>query len=387
MNLSDQSFQAMPAPGIVFGVGSAGQLAMQIQMLGKSNAFIVTDKGLVAAGVVDQITEGLKSAGIEYVVFDGVEPNPTSTNVDAGAELLRTVKDAVVVSLGGGSSMDAAKAIALQAPNGGTSSDFQFGCQPETPANDIITVPTTSGTGSETNMWAMITNPETHRKMYVAHPSTLAKLCILDPALTVGAPAKVTACCGMDVLTHAVEAYTALNASPYSDGQALQAIEITGKWLRTVFADGTDIEARAQMQMASHLAAVAFNSAGLGICHALGHPLSARYGAAHGQTLATMLPLIMDFNMDVVEARYAKVAFALGAGDLSKSDAENAAAAVQAVIQLRNDVGTDMTITQLGADKAAIAQLTEDAMVELVLMTTPKPPAPENITALYEAAL
>ncbi len=387
MSLSDRSFESLPPPRLIFGVGTSAKLATQIQMLGKSNALIVTDEGLVAAGIIDTITENLKSAGIEYLVFDGVQPNPTSTNVDAGAETLRKVKDAVVVAVGGGSSMDAAKAIALAGPNGGSAGDYQFGCQPEQPANDIITIPTTSGTGSETNMWGMITNPETHRKMYIAHPSVLAKVCILDPQLTVGAPQKVTAACGMDVLTHAIEAFTAMGATPYTDGQALQAIELVGQWLRKVYADGTDIEARAQMQMASHLAAIAFNTAGLGICHAVGHPLSARYGAAHGQTLATMLPLIMDFNMDVVEARYAKVAFALGAGDVAKSDAANAAAAVEAVIQLRNDVGTDMTITQLGANKDAISQLTEDAMMELVMMTTPKPPAPENVQELYEAAL
>lgn len=387
MNLSDRTFEGNPGPRMVFGVGVAGQLAMQIQMLGKSNALIVTDKGVAAAGIVDQVAAGLKSGGIEYLVFDGVQPNPTMANVQAGAEMLRSVKDAVVVPLGGGSSMDAAKAIALVGPNGGSPADFQFGCQPEQPANPIVAVPTTSGTGSETNMWAMITNEDMGRKMYVAHPSATAQLCILDPALCVGMPPHVTAACGMDVLTHAIEGFTAMGATAYTDGQALQAIAIVAAWLPKAFDDGSDIEARAQMHLASHLAAIAFNTAGLGIAHGMGHPMSARFGLAHGQTLATVLPTIMEFNTDAVEAKYAQVALAMGAGSYGASDAANAKAAIQAVIDLRARVGCDKTLTDLGISSDAIPQLTEDVGMELIMMTTPKPAMAEQIAELYEAVL
>lgn len=387
MPLSEQSFQIMPLPTIVFGVGAVAQAGMQVQTLGRQNALIVTDKGVVGAGLVDKVREALTGAGVESLVFDGVEANPTDNNVDQGAEMLREVKDAVVMAVGGGSSMDAAKAIALQGPNGGTIHDFPYGCQPETPANPVISIPTTAGTGSETNMFGLITDSNVHRKMYVAHPSACAKITILDPALTVGLPKKVTATCGMDVLTHAIEAYTAQNTQPYAEGIALRTIEMVAQWLPTAYADGANMEARSQMILASHMAGIAFSTCGLGVCHAMGHPLSARLGAAHGQTLATMLPHAMTFNMDACEEKYARVAFAMGVGDRAKSQGENAAEAVEAVKRIRAQVETDLSVSDLGGNAELIPTLVDDAMNDMIIMTTPKFPMPENIQEMYQAAL
>jgi alcohol dehydrogenase class IV len=201
-------------------------------------------------------------------------------------------------------------------------------------------------------------------------------LTFLDPELGLGVPAGVTATCGMDVLTHAIEAFTTSRSNPYSDALALGAIALAARFLPVAFQDGKDLEARSQMLLASHLAGLAFTSSGLGICHAMGHPLSARLGVAHGQTLATLLPHVMRFNLEVCRERYAKVARAMEADD-----------AIAAVERLRALVGTDRGARELGVTQELIPTLVEDAFADVLMFATPRMPQPADVTALYEEAL
>lgn len=383
--LSESRLDLRPLPRIVFGAGSAGTLAKEVTALGGRHAVVVTDKGLVNAGVIAPIVERLDGAGITTTVFDGVEPNPTTENVLAGGEAARGHEDPVIIAIGGGSSLDAAKAIGLSASNPGPAESLTVGNTVANPSPPIIAVPTTAGTGSENNMFSLITGGG--RKLYIAHASTLPRLSVLDPTLTLGLPKVPTATCGMDVLTHAMEALVARRGSPYSDGVALEAIRMVAQNLPTAFAQGTDLEARSQLLLASNMASIAFGYAGLGACHGAGHPLSARYGLAHGQTLATLLPAVMELNMDVSEAKYARAAFALGVGELGRSDADNARAAVGAVRELRAKVETDKTLTQLGVPEDGIDQLVQDAMADFVTAGNPKRVTPEDMAALYRSAL
>jgi alcohol dehydrogenase len=285
--LSEKSFEIQPTTRTSFGAGVVSKLAKRARQLRKSRALIITDAGIVRAGLAARVAGLLGAEGIETTVFDAVSANPDVACVERGAGALRALADAVVIALGGGSSLDAAKAIALVGPNAGGPRDFTFGCRPERPGQPVIALPTTAGTGSETNMFGVITDPELGRKILIAHPSVQPVATFLDPELGLGAPREVTASCGMDVLTHAIEALTSNRRNPYSEALALRAIAISGAYLPRAFDAGSDLEARAQMLLASHLAGLAFSSSGLGICHAMGHPLSARFGAAHGQTLAT----------------------------------------------------------------------------------------------------
>ncbi len=385
--LASSQFAIQPLPQLVFANGSAAQLPLHAQRLGSRSVLIVTDPGVVAAGLVTPCEEGLAKAGIGVRTFAGVEANPTDRNVADGAAILRELDEAIVVALGGGSAMDAAKAIALLAPNDGPLSGILFGQQPPRPGHSIIAVPTTAGTGSETNMFAVITDTALGRKLYVAHPSVQPRLTLLDPSLTLGLPKYPTATCGMDVLTHAIEAFTARGATPYSDAVAIGAIRMVATHLPRAYDDGSDLEARSQMLLASNMAAIAFNVAGLGACHALGHPLSARLHAAHGQTLSTMLPHVMAENADVCEAKYARVAEALGAARGSASEAAAARSAIDAVHALRARVGVEKSIRELGGAPELIPQLVADAMADMILGTNPKPLSEDRVTRLYEMAM
>ncbi|MEM7098627.1 MAG: iron-containing alcohol dehydrogenase [Pseudomonadota bacterium] len=378
--LSEENFVVRPLPTIVFNRGASQNLNNQIQSLGKSAALIVTDKNLAASGVLDPLLEALKAANLNVDVFDGVEPNPTDLNVEAGAEKLRELGDACVVPIGGGSSMDCGKSIALLAANGGTVEELQ-GTNPSNATAPVIAVPTTAGTGSETNSACVITNTRLGRKTYVIHPSITPAFAVLDPDLTVGLPTYPTATCGYDVLTHAVEAFVSLGASNYSDTIALEAISKVAGNLRRVVEDGSDIEARSQMLLGSAMAAIAFNVSGLGSVHGTGHAISARLNAAHGQTLATMLPHVMEYNMPQREEKYAEVARVL-----APSGPATGTGAIDAAIQLRADIGIDKSIRDLGGSDELLPVLIEDAVADPVNLTNPRPVDPDALEGLYRAA-
>ena len=378
--LSNENFIARPLPTIAFSRGASQLLNNHIQLLGRSAALIVTDKNLAASGVLEPVLDALRAANLRVEVFDGVEPNPTDLNVEAGAEKLRALGDACVVPIGGGSSMDCGKSIALLAANGGTVEDLQAS-EPADAQAPIIAVPTTAGTGSETNNACVITNTRLGRKTYVIHPSITPAFAVLDPDLTVGLPTYPTATCGFDVLTHAVEAFVSIGANAYSDAIALEAVSKVAENLRRVVADGNDIEARSQMLLGSAMAAMAFNVSGLGSVHGTGHALSARLNAAHGQTLATMMPHIMEYNMPQRSEKYAQVARLL-----APSGPATGAGAIDAVLQLRSDIGIERSIKALGADDDLLAVLIEDAVADPVNFTNPRPVDAQALEKLYQAA-
>ena len=378
--LSNENFIARPLPTIAFSRGASQLLNNHIQSLGRSAALIVTDKNLAASGVLEPVLDALRAANLRVEVFDGVEPNPTDLNVEAGAEKLRALGDACVVPIGGGSSMDCGKSIALLAANGGTVEDLQAS-EPADAQAPFIAVPTTAGTGSETNNACVITNTRLGRKTYVIHPSITPAFAVLDPDLTVGLPTYPTATCGFDVLTHAVEAFVSIGANAYSDAIALEAVSKVAENLRRVVADGNDIEARSQMLLGSAMAAMAFNVSGLGSVHGTGHALSARLNAAHGQTLATMMPHIMEYNMPQRSEKYAQVARLL-----APSGPATGAGAIDAVLQLRSDIGIERSIKALGADDDLLAVLIEDAVADPVNFTNPRPVDAQALEKLYQAA-
>ena len=405
MDPAVSTFGLEPMSSTVSGPNVAVTLAQYVSPHG-TRALIITDAGVNGAGIVKPITDALTTAGMKWQVFDQVSPNPTDMNVVAGVAAINKfgLDGTVVVLIGGGSVMDCGKYIALAAPNGVDTLGLAFA--PDLDANDridfstlapkasaskpglpTIAIPTTSGTASETNGGGLVTdtqtNPANHRKLTFSNPSVRPRTILLDPTLTVGMPSKGTAACGMDVLTHAIEAYTSLQSNPYADGLALHAIRLVAKYLPTAVTNGTDLEARAQMQLASHLAGRAFSSGPLlGLVHATGHPISGQLHQAHGQTLATMLPHVMRFNRDAagIAERYANVGQALG----SELDPE---AAIAAVEKLSKTVGTNRKLSELGATSDSIAALTQDALRDLIILNTPRYPTRGEVHELYAKAL
>ena len=258
---------------------------------------LVTDAALAATPVVAAATAALAAEGLPAAVFAGVHPNPTTEDMAAGAEAAAALAAgdtaATVVAVGGGSVIDAAKGIALAAVNPQRGRALDYRGTFARAALPLVAVPTTAGTGAETNAFGVVTDPRAGRKFYVGHASTLPAAAILDPDLTLGLPPAGTAATGMDALTHALESYLSRRANPWSDGIALQVIRMVSAHLPRAVADGADREARSQMLLAAHLAGAAMASTGLGVCHAIGHSLGGRFGIAHGVALTVVLPQVL----------------------------------------------------------------------------------------------
>ncbi len=299
-----------------FGTGSIARLPALIAEAGGRSALVVTDAALAGTGVIRAVTELLSAADVPATVFSSVQPNPTTADLAAGAAAAAGLLDTapVVVAVGGGSPIDAAKGIALAAVNSQRGRDLDYRSDFAVPALPLLAVPTTAGTGAETNAFGVVTDEREHRKFYVGHASTMPAAAILDADLTIGLPPGPTAATGMDALTHAVESYLSVRANPWSAGIALQVVRMVGEFLPRAVADGSDAEARGQMLLAAHMAGIAMASTGLGACHAIGHALGGRFNLPHGVALTMVLPQVLSFSRSVSVDRLAELAFALGAG-------------------------------------------------------------------------
>jgi alcohol dehydrogenase len=377
--LNDRELDISFSGRTIFGARSiyrAGEIAASLKA---TRAFLVTDPGVAANGISGLVVDALEESGIDTTVFDAVTPNPTVSDVESGAAILRELGsgDTVVVGVGGGSAMDAAKCIALQATNGGSATDLDFRNEPEHDGLTVIAVPTTAGTGAETNGFGVVTDPLAGRKFYAGHDSVKPAAAILDPELTTGLPPGATAATGVDALVHALESLMSSSANPYADGLALQVIRMVHDWLPAAVEDGNDLEARSQMLLAAHLAGLAFASGtGLGLCHALAHPLGARVEAVHGLALGAVLPGVLRFNLATSADKLALVARSLGVGDASAGERESAEAAIQALEALVTGVLDDISIPLPNE---------RDALDGLVLANTPRQPSAAEVEELLSA--
>jgi alcohol dehydrogenase len=376
-----------PLPLTHFGLGAIDGVAVAVRGTGSDTAVIVTDQNLAGTALVTSVADVLAAGGIAVTVFSEVHPNPTTGDVAAGADAVAAAGGRpAVVAVGGGSPIDAAKGIVVAAVNPERGRDLDYRRTFAHPALPLVAVPTTAGTGTETNPFGVVTDPVARRKFYVGADTALPAAAILDPELTVGLPAAATAATGMDALVHALESGMSTRANPWSEGLARQAIRMISAYLPRAVADGTDLEARSQLLLASHLAGVAFASTGLGICHAIGHSLGARFDIAHGVALTLVLPQVLRFNAPVCAERLADAAFAFGAGDTGKSAGWNAAAAIDAITGLAGAVGLTGRLPDFGVTAADFPQICADALDDEVLVNTPRMPTAADITAMLHAA-
>ena len=380
-----------PLPAAHFGAGTIGTLPAIVRSTGGQAAALITDAALAGTPVVAAAMAALAADGLDAPVFTGVHPNPTTGDIAAGAEVVAALATGgipvTVVAVGGGSVIDAAKGIALAAVNPERGRALDYHGTFARPALPLVAVPTTAGTGAETNAFGVVTDVQAGRKFYVGHTSTLPAAAILDPDLTLGLPPAGTAATGMDALTHALESYLSRRANPWADGIALQVMRMVSAYLPRAVADGADREARSQMLLAAHLAGAAMASTGLGVCHAIGHSLGSRFGIPHGAALSVVLPQVLGFNLATCEDRLADVAFAMGVGDTGAGQAANAEAGVHAVTALRDRVGMTGTLAAFGIGARDYAQISADALDDEVLDNTPRMPDAADIAAILAAAL
>jgi len=387
--LADRRFEMTLRNRVLFGVGEIGRLPEAVAAAGGSRVFVVTDPGVRRAGIVEPVLDALGAAGMPTAIFDGIEPNPAAATVERGAASLRDFgpAGAVVVAMGGGSAMDAAKAIDLRAVNDRPVWELEYDGADLTPGIPIVAVPTTAGTGSEAHSFAVITHEEIGRKDYVGHPSLLPVTTVLDPGLIVGLPPAVTAATGIDAMTHSLESLLSANSNPFAEAMALGVIRTVGRWLRRAVADGTDLEARSQMLMASHLAGVGQASGtGVGLVHALGHSIGTRGKVAHGTALAAVLPEVLRFYLGTRDRELALVGIALGVASAAETESTAAGAAIGAIDKLLRDLDQRRSLRDLGlADESSIAQLTGDTIDDAAIRNSPRLPTAPEARAILEA--
>ncbi|MBA3042768.1 MAG: iron-containing alcohol dehydrogenase [Alphaproteobacteria bacterium] len=341
-----------------FGNGRIREIGAAVRALGASSPLVVTDAGLKDLFPVQRALEALREAGLQPGLFFNVKPNPTGRNVADGVEVLRSGGHDLVVAIGGGSALDAAKAIALMSSQTISMWDLEdigdnWKRVDTSRLVPVIAVPTTAGTGSELGRSSVITQDEEHRKVIVFHPRMMPNIVIMDPELTAGLPAHITAATGMDALSHALEALSSPTFHPMAEGIALNALQLIKTWLPVAVAEGQNLEARGQMLVASGMGCVALQK-GLGAIHALAHPLGALHDAHHGLLNAVLMPYVLEFNAPAIKDKLELLARLL---DLP---VPTAAGVIDWIFDLRETLEIPLTLSAMG-----LADIDEDRVVAM----------------------
>jgi alcohol dehydrogenase class IV len=379
---------ALSLPGsLTFGVGTVETVAERVREFGKRKILIITDKGVVGAGLLEKVLTPLEQAGMQAYIFDQIEPNPRDHTVNKALEFAKKRECELIIGLGGGSPIDAAKAVGVLMTNPEPLQDYLRGTAVKNPPTPLIAIPTTSGTGSEVTQFSVVTDTERSFKAGMGSPLLIPKVAIVDPSLMESMPSSLAAATGMDALTHAVEAFVSMNSQPFSDALALHAIRLIGTFLRPSVANGSDREARTQMAMASTLAGVAFSNAGVGLVHAMAHPLGGRFDVPHGVANAILLPSVMRFNLIARLEKFAHVAQALGEKVEGLSALDAGKKAVEAVSQLNADIGIPARLSEVNVKAEGLSQAAADAMnMKRAMGCNPRAVKQEEVEKLFREA-
>ncbi len=378
-------FDYHPLTRVLFGPGTLARLGEVVRELGGSRVLLVTDPGLEVAGHPQRALAVLQEAGLSTCVFDGVEENPSDRHVEAALEVARAHGIDFLVAVGGGSSMDCAKGVNFLLTNGGQMIDYKGFGKATKPMLPSVAVPTTAGTGSEAQSFALIADEKTHMKMACGDRKVAFRAAILDPEVTVSQPPRVTAITGIDALAHALEAYVCTRRGPVSQMFAQTAWGLLERNLETVLRKPDDLEARGAMQLGANFAGCAIENAMLGACHACANPLTAHYGVTHGTAIGIMLPHVIRFNAAVVGPLYADLAHDAGLcnGDLGVA-AESLARRITGFMEM---AGLPTRLSACGVSGGILQVLAEEAMQQWTARFNPRPVTEADLLGLYEAAL
>jgi alcohol dehydrogenase len=367
---------------VVFGPGSLNRLGELAKELGDKRALLVTDPGLEAAGHPQRAIASLKDAGLEVFLFHGVEQNPTNRHVEAGVAFARPLNIDLIVSVGGGSSMDCAKGINFLLTNGGSMRDYKGFGKASKPMLPSIGIPTTAGTGSEAQSYALIADEQTHMKMACGDRKAAFHVAILDPECTVSQPEKVTAITGIDALSHAVESFVTTKRNPVAQMFARQAWKLLEANLERVLTHPGDLEARGAMQMGAFLAGAAIENSMLGATHACANPLTAHYGTTHGVAIGVLLPHVIRFNATVVSAEYDDLENEAGIANGTPGES-----LAERVTQLMKAAKLPTTLRECGVSNGILKVLADEANQQWTARFNPRPVNESDLLRLYEAAL
>jgi alcohol dehydrogenase len=379
-------FDYQPRTRIVFGPEKIDSLGALAGELGARRVLVVSDPGIVAVGHTERGLASLRKAGITCHLFDGVEENPTTANVDAGAALARRYDPELIVGLGGGSSMDCAKGINFIHTNGGKMSDYWGVGKATRPMLPMIAVPTTAGTGSETQSFALISDAKTHAKMACGDKKASFRIALLDPTLTVSQPASVTALTGIDAIAHALETYVTKVRNPVSLAFSREAWLLLGENFSRVLAEPDNLDARAGMQLGACFAGLAIENSMLGATHALANPLTTRYGIVHGRAIGLMLPHVIRFNGAEFGGWYRDLLEGTGGANGFPDPGSGFHGLADYVANLVSQAGLPVRLSDCGVEQPKLAEMAAEAAKQWTGTFNPRRVGEAELLALYEAA-
>lgn len=372
-----------------YGAGCRSVIADEVRKRGFSKSLLVTDKDLIRFGVAEKIEEVLRNAGIPYEIFSDLKANPTITNVKNGVAAFKAAGADFIIALGGGSSIDTAKAVGIVVnnPEFADVRSLEGTAATKHRAVPTFAIPTTAGTAAEVTINYVITDEEARKKMVCVDPNDIPMCAIIDCELMYSMPKGLTAATGMDALTHAIESYITPGAWTMSDMFEMKAIELIARHLKNAVDNGTDTAAREGMAEAQYIAGMGFSNVGLGIVHSMAHPLGAFYDTPHGVANALLLPYVMEYNAESpARPKYLDIARAMGVDTTGMSVDEGVAAAIGAVRALSLSIGIPQRLHEIGVKREDIPALAVAAFNDVCTGGNPRPTSVEDIAALYETA-
>ena len=382
---SPEPFDYAPRTRVIFGNGSIDRLGEVVRETGGQRVLLVTDPGIERAGHGDRSVEILRDAGVNVTVFDDVTPNPTSVDVE---RTLRAVENSginLIVGLGGGSSMDCAKGVNFLLTNGGTMENYRGVGKATKPMLPMIAVPTTAGTGSEAQSYALIADPKTHMKMACGDKKAACRAAILDPELTLSMPPAVTAATGIDAISHAVETFVTTRRNAMSQMFSRRAWQLLSSGFPRVLENPDDLDARGMMLLGAHLAGAAIENSMLGATHALANPLSAHFDLTHGLAIGVMLPHVVRYNSQCVASLYGLLAADAGLCDAGDPAAGRLLADfIESLVRL---AGCPTDLNDWNIDEALLSQLADEAAGQWTGTFNPRPVDAAELMELYRCAL
>jgi len=375
------------APEFIFGVGARQLAGRYARNLGGRKILVVSDPGVVKAGWTKDVTDSLEAAGLPFVLFTGVTPNPKAEEVMAGVALYRAEQCDALVAVGGGSPIDCAKGIGIVSSNRKHILEFEGVDMVKSPMPPLICIPTTGGTSADVSQFVIISNPLERVKIAIISKSVVPDLALIDPATLTTMDPYLTACTGLDAMTHAIEAYVSTARSSMTDLHALEALRLLSASLIPSIRDLSDLELRTNVMQGSLQAGLAFSNAILGANHAMAHSLGGALDLAHGECNAILLDHVIEFNFASAPERFEKIAEAMGLKLRGRSSAEHKKVLLQHVRDLKAKAGIARTLAEVGVGRGDVALYSEKALKDPCMATNPRRASRRDIEVVYEESL
>ena len=374
-------------PEVIFGSGSIKQAGESCARLGARNVLIVTDQGVIEAGWAELTEKSCEEAGLSSILFSNVSINPTEEEAEMCAQIYLKNECDALIGVGGGSAIDTAKAAAILVTNGGQIRDYEGVDRISKPLPPLVMVSTTAGSGSEVSQFTVIVDVERQKKMTLVSKSLVPDIAIIDPDVLATKSARLTAATGLDVLTHAIESFVSIAATPLTDVHAKSAIKLSAQFLRPSVASRYNKEAKEKMAMASLHAGLAFSNAILGAVHAMAHTIGGRYPFLHGDINAVLLPHVMEFNSIASPEKFKEIAILMGEDVTNLSTSAAGDKAISFVRKLALDIGAPLTLSEMGFEESSIPTISKIALLDACMITNPRDISAEEVATLLHKAL